>query len=114
LALVEEQLCVMCEKPLSEGTKPVVVHQLESQKTGASLGLAPSPICSLECLKAFEGTLRAVTFRAFTVDSGTTDTICACGCGPGTLTVDYTDMTLTNLASGHVYRLDPISQTYTT
>jgi hypothetical protein len=51
---------------------------------------------------------------AFTVDSGTTDTICACGCGAGSLAIDYTDMTLTNLTGGHVYRLDPISQTFTT
>jgi hypothetical protein len=50
---------------------------------------------------------------AFTVDSGTSDTPCSC-CTGGTLTVEYFDMTLTNLASGHVYRLDPMSQTYIT
>lgn len=50
---------------------------------------------------------------AFTVGSGTSDTPCSC-CTQGTLTVDYSNMTLTNLASGHVYRLDPIRQTYTT
>jgi hypothetical protein len=28
--------------------------------------------------------------------------------------IDYMDVTLTNLTSGHAYRLDPISQTFTT
>jgi hypothetical protein len=50
---------------------------------------------------------------AFTVDAGTSVTPCSC-CSQGTLTVDYSNMTLTNLASGHAYRLDPVSQTYTT
>ena len=40
--------------------------------------------------------------------------VCSCGCSQGTLTIDYTDVTLTNLTAGDVYRLDPISQTYST
>jgi hypothetical protein len=48
----------------------------------------------------------------FTIDSGTSDTICACGCGSGTLTVTYSEMTLTNLATGHVYRLDAFTRTF--
>ena len=35
---------------------------------------------------------------------------CLCG---GTLHVEYTDVTLTNLTTGHVYRLDPISRDWT-
>jgi hypothetical protein len=38
--------------------------------------------------------------------------ICSCGCSQGTLTVDYTDVTLTNITTGDVYRLEPISQEY--
>jgi hypothetical protein len=57
---------------------------------------------------------RGRALGAFTVDSGASDTVCACGCGEGTLTVAYFDMTLTNLATGREYRLDPVSQTYTT
>ena len=38
------------------------------------------------------------------LDRGPGGGICTC-----TLHMDYTDVTLTNLASGHVYRLDPIS-----
>ena len=38
------------------------------------------------------------------LDRGSGGGICTC-----TLHMDYTDVTLTNLASGHVYRLDPIS-----
>jgi hypothetical protein len=35
------------------------------------------------------------------------------GCSSAVLArVDYTDVTLTNLSSGHVYRLDPVSQTF--
>jgi len=35
------------------------------------------------------------------------------GCGCGTLRrVEYSNVTLTNLATGHVYRLDPISREY--
>ena len=49
----------------------------------------------------------------FTIDSGAGTTICACGCGSGTLTVTFGDMTLTNLATGHVYRLDDFTQTFT-
>ena len=33
-----------------------------------------------------------------------------CTCGPHH--VDYSDVTLTNLTTGHVYRLDPISRDY--
>ena len=33
-----------------------------------------------------------------------------CTCGP--LRVEYYDMTLTNLTTGHVFRLDPISRDY--
>jgi hypothetical protein len=38
------------------------------------------------------------------LDRGSGGGICTC-----TLHMDYTNVTLTNLASGHVYRLDPIS-----
>jgi hypothetical protein len=38
--------------------------------------------------------------------------ICSCGCSQGTLTIDYTDVTLTNVTTGDVYRLDPVSQEY--
>ena len=38
--------------------------------------------------------------------------ICSCGCSEGTLTIDYTDVTLTNVTTGDVYRLEPISQEY--
>jgi hypothetical protein len=48
----------------------------------------------------------------FTVDSGVSETICGCGCGSGSLTVTY-KLTLTNLATGHVYRLDDFMQTFT-
>jgi hypothetical protein len=33
-------------------------------------------------------------------------------CGCGLLRVEYSDVTLTNLTTGHVYHLDPISQSY--
>jgi hypothetical protein len=36
-----------------------------------------------------------------------------CGCS-GTFHVEYTDVTLTNLTTGHVYRLDSISRDWTT
>jgi hypothetical protein len=38
--------------------------------------------------------------------------ICSCGCSQGTLTIDYTDVTLTNVTTGDVYRLNPVSQEY--
>jgi hypothetical protein len=40
--------------------------------------------------------------------------VCSCGCSQGTLTVDYTNVTLTNITTGRVYRLEPISQEYST
>jgi hypothetical protein len=36
-----------------------------------------------------------------------------CGCS-GTFHVEYTDVTLTNLTTGRVYRLDSISRDWTT
>jgi hypothetical protein len=38
--------------------------------------------------------------------------ICSCGCSQGTLTIDYTDVMLTNVTTGDVYHLEPISQEY--
>jgi hypothetical protein len=49
----------------------------------------------------------------FSVSSGSGDTVCGCGCETGTLTVRFTDMTLTNVTTGRVYRLDPLTQTFT-
>lgn len=51
---------------------------------------------------------------AFTIESNTGGVMCGCGCGTGTLTVTYEQMTLTNLATGRTYRLDPVTQTFTT
>jgi hypothetical protein len=49
----------------------------------------------------------------FSVSSGSGYTVCGCGCNTGTLTVRFTDMTLTNVTTGRVYRLDPFTQTFT-
>jgi len=54
------------------------------------------------------------TMGAFAYDFGISDTICGCGCGSGTLTVTYDEMTLTNAVTGRVYRLDPVTKTYST
>jgi hypothetical protein len=55
------------------------------------------------------------TMGAFAYDFGISDTVCGCGCGgSGTLTVTYDQMTLTNAATGRVYRLDPVTKTYST
>ena len=40
--------------------------------------------------------------------------VCGCDCSQGTLTIDYTEVTLTNVTTGHVYRLNSISQVYST
>ena len=50
---------------------------------------------------------------AFTIYTGAGSMVCGCGCATGTLSVSYTDMTLTNVTTGRVYRLDPVSQTFT-
>ena len=49
----------------------------------------------------------------FSVSSGSGNTVCGCSCETGTLTVRFTDMTITNGATGRVYRLDPLTQTFT-
>ena len=55
-------------------------------------------------LARFDGEERNVPNVELASGAGGGGTICGC-----TLHVDYSNVTLTNLASGHVYRLDPIS-----
>lgn len=69
--------------------------------------------------QSFESaTLTGVMARGHAVGTLTLEgpgtVICSCGCSQGTLTIDYTDVTLTNVTTGDVYRLEPISQEYST
>jgi hypothetical protein len=68
-------------------------------------------------VRSFESaTLAGVMARGHAIGTLTLEgpgtVICGCGCSQGTLTIDYTDVTLTNVTTGDVYRLEPISQEY--
>ena len=77
---------------------------------GQGLGTTRTDTKSLSVTPDQDG--RAI--GAFTIESNTGGVICGCGCGTGTLTVTYDQMTLTNLATDRTYRLDPVTQTFTT
>jgi hypothetical protein len=69
--------------------------------------------------QSFESaTLTGVTARGHAVGTLTLEgpgtVVCSCGCSQGTLTIDYMDVTLTNVTTGDVYRLQPVSQEYST
>jgi hypothetical protein len=53
------------------------------------------------------------TSGTLTLDIPTSPSPVPCLCA-GTFQVEYRDVTLTNLTTGHVYRLDPISRDWTT